>query len=303
MELGYACINLTLADQKITCNRGMIKKTFTEKGIQYASQLALQNVQDLYTVVKWNVKHKIALFRVSSDLFPWASEYKIESLPDFREIRSTMELIGKLPVRLTTHPGPFNKLAGSGDTLNNTIIDLETHSQVFDLMNIPPSHYNKINIHVGGAYGDKEETLKRFAANFSLLSENLQQRLTVENDDKQGLFTVADLYNIYEEIGTPIVFDYFHHQLHPGLQTEQEAFFTAYSTWKMQPVFHFSSSRRLYEEPLSKKEAHSDWVHDEINTYGMNVAIMLETKMKDLALLKYRKAHKRKSLLTEAPLA
>lgn len=291
MNLGYACINLTLADEGITTNRGMIRKTFLEKGIAYASELALQNVQALLKILEWNVEHGISLFRVTSELFPWASEYRLKDLPHFSEIKEVLKTAGRLPVRISSHPGPFNKLAGSGATLQNTIKDLEHHSEVFDLMGLQPSHWNKINIHVGGAYGDKSETLKRFAQNFSLLSKNLQSRLTVENDDKGGLYTVKDLETLHERIGIPIVFDYFHHRLHPGTQTEEEAFLTAFKTWPVKPTFHYSSSRKEYENPEAKKEAHSDWVHETINTYGKDVDIILETKMKELSLLKYREEH------------
>ena len=81
MNLGYACINVTLAEQGITTNRGMIRKTFLEKGIAYASVLALQNVQALYKILEWNIQNGIKVFRVTSELFPWASEYKLEDLP------------------------------------------------------------------------------------------------------------------------------------------------------------------------------------------------------------------------------
>jgi len=213
----------------------------------------------------------------------------MKSMPDFREIRSILEEVGKLPVRLSTHPGPFNKLAGTGDTLKNTIKDLEIHSQLFDLMGLEPSHWNKINIHVGGAYGDKHQTLKRYAKNFKKLSSNLQKRLTVENDDKKGLFTVSELLLLHDEIGIPIVFDYFHHRLHPGLLSEEEAFSAAYKTWTVKPVFHYSSSKKENEDTTAKREAHSDWVHEKIPTYGKDVDIVLETKKKELSLLKYRK--------------
>jgi UV DNA damage endonuclease len=294
VNLGYACINITLGEQGITTNRGMIRRTFLEKGVQYASQLALQNVKALLQIVEWNVANGIQVFRVTSDLFPWASEYKLQSLPDFAEIRETLEAVGRHRMRISAHPGPFNKMAGSGATLANTIKDLEIHSQIFDLMGLPATHWHKINIHVGGAYGDKEETLKRFAENFSLLSHNLRGRLTVENDDKPGLYTVADLKYLHERIGIPIVFDYFHHKLHPGGLTEEEAFITAYDTWDVKPVFHYSSSRRDNEDPTSKKEAHSDWVYEEINTYGRAVDIVLETKMKEASLLKYLQSHGQK---------
>lgn len=288
-NLGYACINLTLNEKGVSTNRGMIRRTFLERGIQYASQLALQNVQALLQIVEWNLAQGIRVFRVTSDLFPWASEYRLESLPDFTEIRSVLEAVGRHPMRISSHPGPFNKLAGGGPTLQNTIRDLEIHAQVFDLMGLPATHWHKINIHVGGAYGDKGETLQRFARNFGLLSKNLQGRLTVENDDKPGLYTVADLKQVHEATGIPIVFDYFHHRLHPGGQTEEEAFVTAFETWDLKPVFHYSSSRREYEDAGSKREAHSDWVHEPIPTYGREVDIILETKMKELSLLKYRK--------------
>jgi UV DNA damage endonuclease len=287
-SFGYACINLSLQSDKITTNRGMIKKTFTEKGVAYASELALKNVQDLLKIVDWNLENGFRLFRISSDLFPWASEYRIADLPDFPDIRATLEEVGSRPIRLTIHPGPFNKLAGEGKVLDNTIVDLEYQSELFDLMGLPPSHWNKINIHVGGTYGDKTATLTRFAQNFNLLSENLRARLTVENDDRPSMYTVEDLVSVYERVGIPIVFDYFHHSLNPGEQTEEEAFLMAYNTWDVRPAFHYSDSRQQYEDPKARKEAHADWLYSMPNTYGKEVDIVFECKMKELAVLKLR---------------
>ncbi len=268
----------------------MIRKTFTERGIAYASELALKNVQDLLTILDWNLQQDIRLFRVSSDLFPWASEYRLADLPDFSDIRTTLEAIGSRPIRLTTHPGPFNQLAGQGKVLDNTINNLEYQSEVFDLMQLAPSHWNKINIHVGGAYGDKEATRARFSQNFTLLSANLRARLTVENDDRASLYTVADLLPIYERTGMPIVFDYFHHSLNPGTQTEEEAFLMAYTTWDVRPVFHFSDSRQVHEDPKARREAHADWLYSRVNTYGKAVDIVFECKKKEQALLRHRSA-------------
>jgi UV DNA damage endonuclease len=287
MNLGYACINVELSEKGITTNKGMVRRTFLEKGLQYASQLALQNVQGLLKIVEWNVQNGINVFRVTSQLFPWASEYKLNQLPDFTEIRSILEAVGRHKLRLSAHPGPFNKLAGTGATLQNTIKDLEIHSEIFDLMGLSATHWHKINVHVGGAYGDKIETLKRFAQNFKPLSANLRNRLSVENDDKPGLFTVANLLPLHETTGIPIVFDYFHHKLHPGELSEEEAFIMAYNTWDLKPVFHYSSSRKENEDPTCKKEAHSDWVHEPINTYGKDIDIVLETKMKERSVLRY----------------
>lgn len=288
MNLGYACINMELAEQGVTTNRGMTRKTFLSKGISYASELALQNVRAFRAVLEWNLANHISVFRVTSELFPWASEYEFESLPDFAEIRSELEAAGRLPIRISSHPGPFNKLAGTGVTLENTLRELEIHARIFDLMNLSRTHWNKINIHVGGAYGDKPGTLRNFARNYRRLSDSARSRLTVENDDKPGLFTVADLVSVHQDCGIPIVFDYFHHRLHPGGLSEEEAFHAAYATWDVKPLFHYSSSRREREDPTAKKEAHSDWAHERIATYGKDVDIILETKMKERSVLRYR---------------
>jgi len=288
LNVGYACINLSLQAEKITTTRGMIKKTFTEKGVQYASQLALQNVQDLLKIVDWNLKNGFRLFRITSDLFPWASEYSLNQLPDYGKIRAILEEVGSRPIRLTMHPGPFNHLAGQGKVLNNTITDLEYQSAVFDLMGSPPSHWNKINIHAGGTYGDKQATLARFVENFGKLSENLRARLTVENDDRPSLYSVSDLLYLHEKIGTPIVFDYFHHSLHPDGLTEEKAFLIAFDTWDVRPVFHYSDSRQDREDPKARREAHADWLYSSANTYGKDVDIVFESKMKELAILRLR---------------
>ena len=87
-RFGYACLNMTLGALKprITCNRGMIRRTFDAKGIPYASELALQNVTDLVSHIQWNHEHGIEVFRITSCLFPWASEYKLQDLPDYEQI-------------------------------------------------------------------------------------------------------------------------------------------------------------------------------------------------------------------------
>jgi UV DNA damage endonuclease len=301
LRLGYACINLTLGEEGITTNRWMIKRTFGERGIAYASELALSNVRGLLHILQWNVENEIGVFRITSELFPWASEYRLEDMPHFEEICSVLQAVGKLPVRMSTHPGPFNKLAGTGATLANTIRDLEIHAELFDLMGLKASHQNKINIHVGGAYGDKEATLQRFAENYAKLPDNIRLRLTVENDDKPGLFSVSELLPLHAMCGIPIVFDYFHHRLHPGGLSEEEAFHEAYETWSMRPVFHYSSSRRDYEEPGAKKEAHADWVHEQIENYGRPLDVMLEAKMKELALLRYMGKEPYKEIAAKMP--
>jgi len=295
-NLGYACINMTLGSQKpkITTNRSMIKKTFKERGISYASELGLQNCRDLIEIIKWNHKNGINFFRLSSDLFPWASEYNLKDLPHYTRIKTLLagagHLAQKYGQRITSHPGPFNVLVSPREhVVENTITDLTTHGEVFDLLGLSRTPYNKLNIHCNGVYGDKISAMDRFCKNFERLPESVRTRLTVENDDKGSMYSVKDLMYIHERIGIPIVFDYHHHKFCTGGLTEEEALRLAVSTWgDIKPVVHYSESKSLHENnDKIKPQAHSDYISSVPNTYGLDVDVMVEAKAKELSILEY----------------
>ena len=293
-NLGYACINMTLGSQKpkITTNRGMIKRTFLSEGVKYSSELALQNTRDLIEVIKWNHKNGFKLFRMTSNLIPWSSEFPLSSMPDYRKISILLNGAGNLAdkygQRITSHPGPFNVLVSPNEkVVQNTIKDLSIHGEIFDLMGLSRTPYNKINIHCNGVYGDKQSAMDRFCKNFEKLPESVQTRLTVENDDKASMYSVKDLMYIHERIGIPIVFDYHHHTFNTGGLTEQEALELAMSTWgDIKPIVHYSESRTL-EDETAKPQAHSDFIYSEINTYGHDLDIVVEAKKKELTVQKY----------------
>jgi len=290
---------MTLGKQKpkVTTNRSMIKRTFLEKGLDYAGELSLQNAQDLLTILKWNNKNNIKCFRLSSDIFPWASEYGIENSPYYKPIKHILKICGDYAkdngIRITAHPGPFNVLVSPKDTVvENTITDLELHGKVFDMLELSRTPYNKLNIHCNGVYGDKISAMDRFCKNFERLSESVQSRLTVENDDKSSMYSVKDLMYIHERIGIPIVFDYHHHKFNTGGLSEQEALELAISTWPkdIKPIVHYSESKALHEsnEKL-KPQAHSDYINDLPNLYGNDVDVMVEAKAKELSILPFIK--------------
>ena len=301
MNLGYACINMTLSEKKpkVTTNRSMIKRTFLEKGTDYAAELSLLNCRDLVEILRWNVENDIKFFRLSSNIFPWASEYQIEDLPTYQKIKTILSGCGHYArqngVRLTSHPGPFNVLVSPNEkVIQNTLIDLTNHGKVFDLLGLDRTPYNKINIHCNGVYGDKQSAMDRFCKNFESLPESVQTRLTVENDDKASMYSVKDLMYIHKRIGIPIVFDYHHHKFCTGDLSEQEALELAMSTWPegITPVVHYSESKALHEsnEKL-KPQAHSDYINNLPNTYGNKVDIMVESKAKELAILPHMKVN------------
>ena len=296
-RFGYACINMTLQkEEKVSANRGMIKRTWLAKGLPYASEIALSNAKSLQRIVEWNNEHNVGVFRISSCLFPWMSEYRFDDLPDISEIRKVLATTGRMArhsgQRLSFHPGQFCVLASpKKHVVDNALRELDNHGIIMDMLGMPTDHNSKINIHVGGAYGDRASALARFCKNFELLQPATQGRLTVENDDKRNMFSTKQLYDgVYRRVGIPIVFDSHHFQLGPQDQSYSEALHMAASTWgDVKPTCHHSNSKKNYEDPKVPACSHSTYYYEPFQDLGLNLDVVLECKAKEQALFKYLK--------------
>ena len=296
INYGYACINLSVKNART--NRSMIRSTFDKKGITYASELALKNLRGLVKIISWNNSMGIRFYRMSSDIFPWMSEYDIKDLPDFKTLEKLMmgagSIAGKYDQRLTFHPGPFNMLASPDKgVVERTVRELNQHGEIMDYMGLFASQYNKINIHIGTGYGDKEKTIDRFIQNLDMLDESTRSRLTVENDDCEAGYTATELVEMLNpRTKIPIVFDYLHHACNPGGVSEADALAACVSTWPddITPVVHASSSRKLFEGN-GRESSHADHIHERIDLHGHVADIMIEAKAKDMALLRYLKTY------------
>ncbi|GIQ79603.1 UV-endonuclease UvdE [Kipferlia bialata] len=296
-RFGYCCINLTLGRGKVSSNRSMIKATFDAKGLPYASELALKNLQDLHTIIQWNADHGIEVFRLSSDMFPWMDLYALSDLPDYPEIKRQMADTGKLikasGQRISMHPGPFTILA----SLNQGVVErasyhLHQHAEILDLLGCPRSPDSAINIHIGTQQGGREEAMKRFVLAFAALDDSVKHRLTIENDDKFNLYNTEHLYHgIHKPTGIPIVFDYHHHWCNPGDQTEEDALKLAAKTWVdsgARQLCHMSSSKLKYEdETATSHRNHSDYLYSRVDPYGLDIDVEIEAKAKEKAYMRY----------------
>ena len=145
IRFGYACINMELSAQGIRTGRAMIDRKFKLGGLRLASDIALANARDLLTILQWNEARGIRLFRLGSELFPRWNHYELNALPDYEEIASVLKHAGDYAKqhghRLTTHPGPFHILGSPDATVvENSIIGLERHSEMFDMMGFTPSY-------------------------------------------------------------------------------------------------------------------------------------------------------------------
>jgi UV DNA damage endonuclease len=296
MNLGYACINMSMG-KKVSTNRTMIKKTFQSKGLDYVSELALANASDIIKILEWNRINGIKFFRLSSAIIPWGDHIDLTQLKDYKQIKSELKKAGDFAnfwdMRINSHPGPFCVLTSPNETVvTNAIADLELHGKIFDMMGLSKTPYNNINIHCNGVYGDKQSAMDRFIQNFKRLSKSVQNRLTIENDDKASMYSVRDLMYVHENTGIPIVFDYHHHQFCTGDLSEEQALKLAATTWPedIRQEVHYSESKALHENnPKEKPQAHSYLINALPNTYELDLDIMVEAKGKELAILPYLK--------------
>lgn len=300
LNLGYANLNAELKAKNIYTNRTIKKATLEKQGLNYLSTLWISNIQDLKLLLEWNVKNNIKFFRLSADIIPWASKVDFESMPNISYIKELFKDCGNFinhhQIRITMHPGPFNLLASPNpNVVENSFQDLNVHALILNLMNQSKTVYNKINIHIGATYNDKNKAATTWIENFEKLPFDVRSRLTIENDDKANMYSVVDLHNlIYTHTKTPIVFDYHHHTFNTGNLSEEEALKLAISTWpqNITPVVHYSESKALEENNLKiRMQAHSINLTSLPNTYNQNVDCMLETKGKESTLLEIRKKY------------
>ena len=290
-RFGYACLNMTLGPKRGGF-RSMIKRTFAEKGLQHASRLTLENVETLCGIIQWNNTNGIQVYRMTSDLAPWASEYEFEQLPDWPAIRAGFEQAGKLAAagdqRLSFHPGQFNCLTSPREhVVANCVRDLRIHGEIADAIGLPDTTAAKINIHLGGAFGQKEESMDRWCRNFERVPENVKRRLTVENDDKANCYSVVDLHKVHQRTGVSVVFDYHHHKFCDGGLSERAALHLAASTWPagIRPCTHYSESARDREGRAVAATAHSNFVDGPVDPHGLEIDCVVEAKAKELAVI------------------
>ena len=298
IQLGLCCLNTKLREQRppVFASRSIILKTFQEKGFDHLKLKIVQNLQDILTMMHWNEKHGIKVFRLSSELFPHfsnplAPNYSLNFAKDL--LRDIGNLSKKYNQRLTFHPGQYNVIGTPHeDVFAKTVLDLTYHADVLDAMNLDIN--SVIVIHGGGVYGDKKQTIDRWCEQYQLLPNNVKKRLVLENCEKN--FSIRDCLEVYDRIGIPIVFDTHHFEcykiLHPDEYFEDPDIYmhaVLESWWQknVKPKFHVS------EQGSGKTGHHSDFIENipdylmEIPyKFGCNIDIMIEAKMKEQAIFK-----------------
>ena len=256
------------------------------------SEICLANADALLGAVQAVCRMGIGAFRISSPIFPRYTHpqvgYQLDDLPGAATIRGLLAKVHDYKkthdIRLSFHPDQFITLSSPRtEVVDNSLRELEYQGTLAELIGA-----DVINMHGGGAFGDKNATLQRFRQNFSRLSERVRQRLTLENDDR--IYTVKDLQPVCLDLGISLVYDVHHHRCNPdGLDVEQ-ATRLAVETFEgrgREPYFHISSPSEGWETGNPRK--HADYVDPrDFPEFWMNITatIDVEARAKEMAVMK-----------------
>lgn len=253
------------------------------------STLCLANARALLSALQYCASSGIGAFRIVSTLFPLKTQpqvrYDLQELPDSAVILSTLSeckaFSAKHGLRTSFHPDQFVVLnSPRPDVVDRSLEDLEAHAALAECVGA-----DVINIHGGGAFGDKVAALEVLRRRIEQLPDRIRDRLTLENDDR--IYTPSDLLPVCRATGVPLVYDVHHHRCCPDGLSVAAATDAALSTWNREPLFHLSSPLNGWTGP------HPEWHHDDINPsdfprswWTLPITVDVEAKAKETAVLK-----------------
>lgn len=292
IRLGLCCI---FRDEPIKfggTTAAAIGRMDREEALAKLSRIALANAEALLAALRYCAGNGIGCFRINSQILPLKTHprvgYAMDELPDgeaiVRRFRECGAFARQADVRTCFHPDQFVVLnSGRPDVVDASIRELEYQAEVAAWVGA-----DVINIHGGGAFGDKAKALAEFARNLARLSPRARGRLTVENDDK--IYSPSDLLPLCRAEGVPFVYDVHHHRCHRDELTESEATAQAVATWDREPLFHISSPIEGWDGP--KPERHHDFIDVADfpeSWWGRDLTVEVGAKAKELAVSRLKR--------------
>ncbi|UHA74859.1 UV DNA damage repair endonuclease UvsE [Paenibacillus sp. 481] len=307
VRFGYVAMSMNVPNA--SPSRTMTFSNFSklddrDAGLRKLERLAEENLHNTLRLLKHNRAHDVQLYRYSSKLIPLAThEDLLEEWDPFPALKEAFAAVGdyanKHGMRTSFHPDHFTVLSTPRkEVLEKSVRDLKHHVRMLEAMGLDARAKN--NIHIGGAYNDKKKAAERFINHFRDLPQNIQQRITLENDDKT--FNVLETLEVCKQLSVPMVLDIHHQWVNNEGENLQELWPSIRETWDtpygqadaspdnpLPPKIHVSS-------PKSEKDirGHADFVEMEpLLAFLRSIAgntdrldVMLEAKQKDEALFK-----------------
>ncbi|WP_079525299.1 UV DNA damage repair endonuclease UvsE [Halobacillus hunanensis] len=294
IRFGYVSMATALYDASPskTMTFSRYKQLGKEERAKQLRNITKANLEHTKRALHYNIAHQIHLYRFSSSLVPLATheEAQWDYLSSFQEeYKEIGELVKKYQMRTSFHPNQFTLFTSDKEHVTaNAIKDMEYHYALLEAMGLEKESH--INLHVGGAYGDKPSAVERFHENLKQLPPRIKKQMTLENDDKT--YTTSETLAICEEENIPMMFDYHHYMANYEKEEKLGDFLPRfYQTWSKNPFppkLHVSS-------PKSEKayRSHADFVDlefikpllKELKSQQVDVDFMIEAKEKDRAVL------------------
>lgn len=286
MSIGYACIAVGVKNAKLS--RCTLKNA-SEDNIRKITEA---NLNALDAMIDYNIENKIKLFRISSDIIPFGS-HEVNKLEWQVEFKDKIIKIGNKIItsgmRVSMHPGQYTVLnSNRQEVVLNAVRDLKYHNLFLDTLGVHST--NKIVLHIGGVYGDKEKAAENFIKNYRELPSEIKKRLVIENDDKS--YTIEDVLKISSEAHIPVIFDNLHNKINQSQEklSEFQWINICRKTWNKsdgKQKIHYSEQRQG-----GTIGSHSDTicVNEFLEFYNKlpnkDIDIMLEVKDKNLSAVK-----------------
>ncbi len=289
MRLGLCCISLRLQEeghkfQTMTFSR--FSALPRQQALEVLSARILNNFLVTEKIIRYCKASGFSSYRLSSDLTPVINhpsvDLKLQDLPNasliFESLSSISKAVNETGLKISAHPSEYISLTSpKEEVISNSIRDLSSHAELFDLIGLPLSYDAPLNIHCrqDGAISST------FLKNFDKLPDNVKNRLVLEvNDNKEGVWSIKNLHKFYyQRASIPVTFDNLHHSFCHHDVPEREAMDMARSTWNTTPVFHYS-------EGIDGTRKHADYALHSPPDYDKEVFWDVELKAKDLAILK-----------------
>lgn len=281
VKIGYPCINYT-----VPCRGNRTFRLASYSKDRFIATVC-GNLACLHSMLDYNAKNGILFFRITSDIIPFASHpiCTIDWQHHFgEELYALGDIIREHDMRISMHPDQFVLInAINPDIVMRSINELRYHAALLDAMGLDESA--KIQIHIGGMYGNRTASLGRFIERHHTLPPAVKKRLVVENDDR--IYTVGDCITISEKTGVPVLFDIFHHELNSSGGTIADVLIRVSSTWQRNdgiPMVDYSS-----QEPGKKRGNHAHTLNEHHfqrflhESRGFDFDVMLEIKEKERA--------------------
>jgi UV DNA damage endonuclease len=292
MRLGLCCISLRLQEeghkfQTMTFSR--FSALPRQKALEILSTRILNNFLVTEKIIRYCKASGFSSYRLSSTLAPVLDHpevnLKLQDLPNasaiFESLSSIAKAVKETGLKISAHPSEYISLTSpKEEVISNSIRDLSSHAELFDLIGLPRSYDAPLNIH-SRQDGDPETVSSSFLKNFDKLPDNVKNRLVLEvNDNREGSWSVKNLHKFYyQRANIPVTFDNLHHSFCHHDVPEREAMDMAYSTWNTTPVFHYS-------EGINGTRKHADYALHSPPDYDKEVFWDVELKAKDLAIFK-----------------